>query len=162
MKNFFIHTRIIAIFIMAVVTAWGGAFYVQASTGTPPDSGGSCRYERDKKDFGCSNRNSSVLPWSGFRKVINDVQGESVYSILRRHDLRYKRTRNLQAQKGCFTSRRLIHGIQCNLVFKGRHGSVSVDNDARWYGSLRIPKQWNGISRLAYDYIAIGKEVRHG
>ena len=153
--------RLIAIFIVAVVTAWGWLFYVQASQSTPPDSGGSCRYERDKKDFGCSNRNSSVLPWSCFRKVINDVQEESVYCVLRRYDRRYKRTWNLQAQKCCGASRRLINGLQCNLMFKSRCGYVSAYNDTRWHGSFRILEQWNEIPRLAYAYIAIGKEVCH-
>ena len=41
--------RLIAVFVMAVVTAWGGAFYVQASPSTPPDSGGSFAYERHQE-----------------------------------------------------------------------------------------------------------------
>lgn len=41
--------RVIAIFAMAVVTAWGGAFYAQASPNTPPDSGGSAHYEHYDK-----------------------------------------------------------------------------------------------------------------
>lgn len=43
MKNLNL-TRMAAVLVMAVVTAWGGAFYVQASQGTPPDSGGSWQY----------------------------------------------------------------------------------------------------------------------
>lgn len=38
--------RLIAVLVMAVVTAWGGALYGFASHNTPPDSGGSALYER--------------------------------------------------------------------------------------------------------------------
>ena len=44
--------RLVAVLVMAVVTAWGGAFYVSASPGALPDSGGSCRYEHCSKAVG--------------------------------------------------------------------------------------------------------------
>lgn len=52
MKNHFNFTRLIAIFILAAVTAWGGAFYAQASNSTPPDSGGSAVYEYNQESIG--------------------------------------------------------------------------------------------------------------
>lgn len=87
MKNFFIHTRIIAIFIMAIVTAWGGAFYVQASPGTSPDAGGPAHYDRDENiggqaEFGSdghlSIRNRGfVCEWIG---ISAEVLPDSAYS----------------------------------------------------------------------------------
>lgn len=72
MKNLFKFTRLIAVVVMAVVTAWGGAFYVQAAQGTPPDRGGSAAYADERPDRGSSETEADryyiqerYLPGSG-------------------------------------------------------------------------------------------------
>lgn len=153
--------RVIAIAIVAVVTAWGGAFYAQA-TPVCTDSGGSGRYECGDEEYQCKcgsqyyRAYTRVFSWRvGKTSILCHLYGKDNSNTFGGYD-----SWDISHKGSASVTRRLIFGVQRNFMHTFRNGYVSINNDSLGKSGVCIPKQRSNFSRLVYADV-IGKEVHH-
>lgn len=178
MKKLLNFARLIAVLVMAVVTAWGGALYGFASHSTPPDRGGSALYERDNENFcRCAEISTngyfiyeSIDALRGFFGRTGDSRAFR-YDVVQRKGVRSERCENVrflyaslkQCCKSSYRYKCKYFGFNSELRFNPGFLHPALHSLIIKSNPQKILQRTSWMDRMGEvrTILRIGKEVRH-